>query len=147
MGSVDGFPLMFGWELMVRIPRLFTFSSCSFRRLVSVARGSSFQGIHVTYREERGWLNMCNNPFCLAAGHWRNSEVPSWSWTLLPEDRIPMFVSRGRVFSTLRMISIVSADLSVLSYCALLCWALALAPGLPVVKVWTLAPFWASPFR
>lgn len=34
---------------MVRTPRLFTFSSSSFRRLVSGARGSSFQGKHITY--------------------------------------------------------------------------------------------------
>lgn len=99
MGSVDGLPLMLGWELMVRIPRLLTFSSWSFRRLVSVARGSSFQGIHVTYHEEKGQLTMDVTTLWLPSGYWRNSGVPLWSQTHLLQQRIPRFGLKVRICS------------------------------------------------
>lgn len=56
MGSEDGFPLMLGWELMVRMPCRFTRSSSSFIRLVSAAKGSSFQGRQVTWERGRAGL-------------------------------------------------------------------------------------------
>lgn len=74
MGSVEGFPLMLGWELMVRTPRLLTLSSSSCRRFVSGARGSSFHGKHITFEKKRvtSSYNSLQRPLLVKPGIYTN---------------------------------------------------------------------------